>query len=594
MWTFEKSIRDPQNSDTDMTDSHLGPGRLAHVVQGALTQLRIGEPTEQIERTRLDLKEEPGRRVPGGSILPGEPKNEDAASYLAKEMACMANTPGGGAIILGIADDGTRIGTELNGDWLRHRIWELSKRKLTVAIEEETVDECRVLILTVPEALDPVAYGGSLRWRVGSHCVEVDPVVWREGMLRRIGYDWSAQPSGSTLADVSPAALETARRYLHEADAESRRDLASASDRELLTRLGLLDSDGSLCNAGELLFVGTPFVGIDYIRRDEPGGDSTNRIEGTGPLVQQVDEVERAGRATNRTTHLPSGIVHRQIREIPSRAFREAIVNGVAHRDWMSPQPTTVEHVGATLTVNSPGGFIGGVTPENAITHPAVPRYRRLSETMAMLGLAERQGIGIDRMVIDMVGIGRPAPVISEIAGPYVSVTLLGGEPDTAIVDLVSSLAPSAAGNVETLLLIEQLSSRGWIDAERAAPTLQSAVENASEAIQRLVAARVDNEEVITTVRGVPADFPAAYRFSDVVRQRLGHRLDPMMTPDGRKRLIIDWARARSRVSTTEIADLANVSAVTAHRYLTELEEAGQLDPGRANRSGRGFYYVPS
>jgi ATP-dependent DNA helicase RecG len=34
----------------------------------------------------------------------------------------MANTPGGGALVVGVADDGTVLGTELDADWLRHRI----------------------------------------------------------------------------------------------------------------------------------------------------------------------------------------------------------------------------------------------------------------------------------------------------------------------------------------------------------------------------------------------------------------------------------------------------------------------------------------
>lgn len=67
--------------------------------------------------------------------------------------------------------------------------------------------------------------------------------------------------------------------------------------------------------------------------------------------------------------------------------------------------------------MTSSGGFIGGITPSNIITHPAVPRYRSLAEAMASLWLGEREGIGVDRMVRDMLAIGRPEPGISEIAG---------------------------------------------------------------------------------------------------------------------------------------------------------------------------------
>ena len=456
-----------------MTLGYLGSDPLENRIEEALRQIAEGRPAHQIESTHLDIKEEPGRRGRDGSVLAGQSTNEEAASYLAGEMSCMANTPGGGAIIVGVADDGPRIGTDLDCDWLRHRIWQLTKERLTVAVREVWIEEHRMLILKAVEALEPVDYRGRLSWRVGSNCVEVDPVVWRAGMLQRIGFDWSAEPSGHYLAEARPAALDIARRYLREADSEAARDLAAADDRGFLTRLGLLNADGCLTNAGSLLFVGTsPFTGIDYMRRDKPGGASTHRIEGTGPLVEQFRRVEQAGQAVNRIEHVPLGMVHRPVRAIPLRAFREAIVNGIAHRDWASPRPTTVEHTGDTLTVTSPGGFIGGVTPENVITHPAVPRHHSLARALELLGLAERQGIGVDRMVNDMLAIGRPAPVISEVGGPYVRVSLLGGRPDAAVVGLVSSLEPPESANVNTMLLLEHLSTRGWIDVERAAPAL--------------------------------------------------------------------------------------------------------------------------
>ena len=54
-----------------MTLGHLGPGPLEVVVETALRQLDAGEPVEHIETTRLDLKEEPGRRAEGGPVRAG-------------------------------------------------------------------------------------------------------------------------------------------------------------------------------------------------------------------------------------------------------------------------------------------------------------------------------------------------------------------------------------------------------------------------------------------------------------------------------------------------------------------------------------------
>ena len=576
----------------------LGRDPIDLLVERALHRLSKGEPPERIETERVDVKEEPGRRGSGGAVLPGGRTNEKAADYLAEEMACMANTAGGGALIVGVADDGARIGTRLDPDWLRHRIWELTSRQLTVSARTANLEGCRILILTCIEALHPVRYGGKLRWRVGANCVEVDPVVWQSRLLERIGFDWSDQPSGRTMNDVSPAACEVARRYLRESNGDDAgTNLADATDADLLRRLNLVRDSHHLTNAGALLFVETPWPGVDYIRRDMPGGDSTLRIEGSGPLLTQVHEVERAGGMSNRVTHVAEGFAHGRVRAIPVRTLREAIVNGVVHRDWLSPLPTTIEHVGDTLTVTSPGGFVGGVTPDNIITHPAVPRYRSLSEAMAALGLAEREGIGVDRMVRDMLAIGRPAPAISEIDGPYVRVVLLGGEPDEATATLVAALVPPRAASVDSLLLIEHLTRHGWVDADSAAPILQrSSRTEAEEAIRRLADAHLDpgdSVSVITRVQGIPAHCPRAFRLSDTARRRLADRLASLRTPEGREALVLGWSRARGRVSSTEAADLTGLSKVSAGKILAALADSGLLAGSRPKRKGRGFFYVP-
>ena len=577
----------------------LGRSPINALVEQALHRLSRGEPPAHIELERVDFKEERGRRGSDGTVSLGGATNERAADHLAAEMACMANTPGGGAVIVGIADDGARIGTRLDADWVRHRIWELTSHQLTVEVREANLEGCRLLILTCIEALAPVRYRGNLRWRVGANCVEVDPVVWQSGMLERVGFDWSDQPSGQTLDDVSPAAIEVARRYLREANGgESDTGLAHATDADLLRRLNLVKGSRDLTNAGSLLFVATPWPGVDYIRRDVPGGDSTLRIEGAGPLLMQVREVEQAGEVANRITHTAEGFAPGRIRAIPPRTLREAIVNGLVHRDWLAARPTVIEHVGDTLTVTSPGGFVGGVTPANIITHPAVPRYRNLSEAMAALGLAEREGIGVDRMVRDMLAIGRPAPVIAEVDGPYVRVVLLGGAPEIAVVDLVAALTPAHAGNVDSLLLIEHLTRNGWVDAESTTELLQrSSAEEANEAILRLADARLDaagSAPVIAPVQGVPPGQPDAFRFSDAVRSRLAHRLALLRAPEGRETLLLDWSRSRGRVSSTEVADLTGLSKVSARKLLTELADAGHIKGGRPGRRGRGFFYVPA
>ncbi len=573
-----------------MTYISFGPDPLEAQIAEVIGRLRAGEAPSEIEVAQVDVKEEKGRRGRDGLVEAGARENGTAATHLAEEMAWMANTPGGGAIILGIADDGLLIGTELDSEWLRYRIYELTDRKLTVAVLTAELNDVRILILKTHEALEPIRVGGKIKWRVDDNSVEVDATSWHAGKLQRT-VDWSALPSGHRTADVNPVALEIARRYLRAGDEG---ELAGASDEDLIRRLNLVDGDGVLTNAGSLLLVSTPAVGIDYVHRNYHGGDSTDRVQSTGPLIEQVADVERACRHRNRMVHVQEGFAHGQSRAVPPRAVREAIVNGVVHRDWNSPQPTTVEHIGDELIVSSPGGFIGGISPANIITHPAVPRYRALAEAMAAMHLAEREGIGVDRMVRDMLATGRPEPEILELAGPYVRVGLSGGDPDPDYVEFLSALRPSgAASGVDVLLILDLLTQTGWVDASSAGPVLQRSSGETRAALSRLLTVTVDSEPLVEIVGGVPVDQDAAYQLGHKARERLSNRLAHLVSPEGRRGQIANWARARGRVSSTEVASFSKVTVPYAGTLLTSLESEGILIGARKNKRGRGFYYLP-
>lgn len=147
-----------------------------------------------------------------------------------------------------------------------------------------------------------------------------------------------------------------------------------------------------MTNAAAILLVGRPEPAIDYIHRRTAGGDSDQRVRRESrSLVEQLNEVFLAAQANNPIRHIPSGLAVGQVRQLPEHAVREAIVNGVAHRDWNSTAPTVVEHIGGTLRVTSPGGFMPGVNPSNIITHPSKSRNGALTRLLAAIRVAEQE-----------------------------------------------------------------------------------------------------------------------------------------------------------------------------------------------------------
>lgn len=205
-------------------------------------------------------------------------------------------------------------------------------------------------------------------------------------------FDWSAQPSAHPVTDAHPVALQHARAYLRGSGDAAAEDLARASNEDLLRRLNAVTADAMLTNAGALTFVGRGPAAIDYTRRDRPGGDSRLRVNTSDrALLTELAEVELAASAYNPDIHHGDGFAPGQLSELPAKVMREAIVNGLAHRDWQTHSPTVVEHLGATLIVTSPGGFVGAVAPANIITHPSQSRNTALTTLLAALKVRAQQ-----------------------------------------------------------------------------------------------------------------------------------------------------------------------------------------------------------
>lgn len=571
--------------------------RVRTALNEVLGLLEAGDPVNsRVERECLDLKEEAGRRDSKGQIVAGRAQNEKAATDLAQEAACMANTPGGGALIVGVSDGGQLIGTNLHQEWLRRRIYELTDRRLTVEVQPVQIREHRLLAIVSPPALEPVRWKGKIFWRVGASCVETDLSTWHTQHLAELGYDESGQASTYSKKDISPAAMEFVRSELERAGDAKSESILESDDDQLLRRIGAMDHAEQLTQAAALLFVGRKQPALDYVYREYPGGDSLVRVNKSGcTLAVELKEVFVHLDARNPIRHVHGASAIGQTREIPELAAREAIVNGLAHRDWRSVEPTLIEHVGSTLKVTSPGGFFGSVTSSNILTHPSLSRNRALTQLLATLRLAEREGIGVDRMMAHMIRAGLEVPEIVETDGPMVRTTLLGGQVDSAWVRWLGLLEPASTGrDVNALLVLRHLFNARWIDASVAAPILQVGALEANGTLERLSGARCGSVALIKRVDGVPPTAKSVWALEPDAVARL-HELDAehgVHRPQPSRREVAEsYAKARGRISSTELASILGVSASNVGAVLKSIANQGLLQASNASGRGQGFHY---
>lgn len=572
--------------------------RLRAEADRVLVALSAG-PASGVESEKVDLKEEAGRRGRDGTLQPGTATNPTAAEHLAGEVRCFSNTPGGGVIVLGV-DDKTLgpLGTQLNTEWLRQRLDDLTG--IAPVIEERHLRGIRILILLVSESPEPVEDPDHrLRWRVGDQCRTVDRAEWWSHRAARIGLDPMAATTERGAADISTRALAVTRDYLR---AGGDLDAAESGNTELLTRLGVLRPDGRLSQAGVLLLCPSSVPLVELSRLDVVGGDVTLRYTqpaGTS-LIEALQAVEDRLDAVNGVRPSSRGFVESGQRLLPPRAVREAILNGLTHRDWFQPEPTAVRWVEADdlLEVTSPGGFTGGVTPSNALS-TRHSRYPALADLFRALRLVDRQGVGVPRMYQTMLAEGHRPPLLEEVAGPRVRTTLAGRPLLPVLAHLLAAIEPAPRRrDVRVAVLLDALLRQPFLTLDQVGRVLQSGRDAATVALAAIEECHVEGRSLFVHVAGTwrleasTARDAAAGRYGPVpaAGELLWFRASGAATV---RRVAQVWLADHPRVTSGDVAGLTGMHQPYVSKVLSDLASQGDLlvrGPGK----GRAAHFLPA
>ena len=561
-----------------------------------LAALEDGMRAADLESGTLDFKEDQSRRLRGEVIEAGATRHEPTARDIAEAACCFANSLGG-VVVIGVDDRATGrdafIGTDLDPNWLRHRIWELTEPRLAVQTElVPTSPHDRLMaVFVAPGLAAHKVAGGKYRHRVGTHCVEMtgpDHVV-----LANRYRDWSADPTAMTFTDVDPAALNVARQIMRASGEPGRVALASRPDEDLLRALGVLEPlNGTLTRTGALLFAVTDAdrSHLDYMRRARPGGDALMRLDGPGrALLVEFADVESAIRLANQRVlgvrHGARGIVA----AIPTAAAREAVVNAIMHRDWARPEPIVVEHLGDQAAGHLPGPFPPGVGEDNVLTTVSRPRNPHLANVMRSLRLAEREAVGVDRMYREMLLLGHRPPTIVEVADT-VRCILIGGDPVEPVTKVTSLLSEDARSDVDVALVLYRLFDHPRTDAADLAPCLQKTAAEAAEALDRAERERLgDGGPLVVRAKASAPGF----RLGEPARGMLAPRL-PYFARAPRETVpfVAEILAAQGSIRSGDLVEYCGLKPMQASRVLTELRDSGVLAVGSAKAVGKGVFYV--
>ena len=172
-----------------------------------------------------------------------------------------------------------------------------------------------------------------------------------------------------------------------------------------------------------------------------------------GPFYKILDEVEIFFK---RNTRLASKIVEFKrvdIPEYPFEAIREAVINAMAHRDYLREGANIqIDIFDDRIEVTSPGELLPGLDIKN-LEGSHETRNKKICEIFHETKDMERYGTGIRKMRNYMVDYGLKPPEFSE-PGKFFRVTFYG--PGDKILDLVSSIPEERQTDLKKLGLNER------------------------------------------------------------------------------------------------------------------------------------------
>jgi ATP-dependent DNA helicase RecG len=527
-----------------------------------LTSIGEGTAPSSLETDELDFKRQP------------ESKG-DAIKTLVDAAVCFANTRGG-TIVMGIANSKVGpeafLGCDLDPLTTQRRIYDLVDPPLMVGARTVERGGVPLLVIDVFQSFEIHAdKQGRASHRVGTDCLPMTPQEHKRLREERLGVDWSAQPSDRSVDDIPARALDAARESLSRFP-DDRQPLASLSDDDLLRSLGVVDQDGRLLRAGEVLLCDPPQqeAAVVYQYRPTPGGEASlvERID--QPLVLAFARTMDLVWARRNVTPLTlSNGQQLEISDFPEAAVREALSNALLHRDYRLSSPVNVEHSPTSFVVISPGPLVGSVTPSNILTHASSPRNPTLAKAARLLRLAEETGRGVDRMFREMIRIGHQPPVIDDGAD-YVRVVLSGGAPRSSIVRYVADLHADEREDTDAMLVLFTLCQQRTITAAQIAPVLQKGEAESESILKRL---SQEHSGMTEATRETGSRRKGEYRLRASALKALGtavryHR----RTVDEIDRKVISHLHEYGKITNRTLQNLFDIDVYRARDILADLQ----------------------
>lgn len=510
------------------------------------------------------------------------------------ELIAFANNKGG-TLYFGVEDNGEVTGCDGNYDLqnIIESIYEKTRPSIFVDPEEIEYNGKKVIALTVAsDGITHATTDGRCLKRLGKNSKPFYP----DEMSNRYSEIQSSDFSGRILSDSTEDDINKLEVYKLKEKLKARNPestLADMDDIAFLRDLALVKSDS--CNikltVAGLLFVGKeqainrllPQAEVIYLHYSESNLEEYDaRLDMKAPIISVIDRLSEKIQDSNRIVNVQVGLFRLEIVDFPEKVFQEALLNALSHRDYQSQGAVYVKHYPDKIVIENPGAFLDGITENNIITHPSVPRNKLIAETLQHLKYVQRTGQGVDIIFREMISSGKPFPEYKSY-NDAVSLTIYSAIDD---IDFVKFIANEENGlsrsfSLSELMILRYLKDNRKITMSEAEILIQEArdqAQNACNNLKRYGLIELSGNEYMLTAK-----------IYDELKNSVDYTKDKAIQYIKAREMILEYIRDRGFINNELVRELCGFSQKQARIILQRMRKENLIE---LSEKGRYAKYI--
>lgn len=502
-------------------------------------------------------------------------------SLAVEELIAFANTKGG-VLYFGVEDNGEVTGCEkYDCQKIMESIYDRTRPSLFTEIEVIKYNTLDVLaIKVIPDGNTYATTDGKCLKRLGKNSKPYYPDEMSNKFLSIQNPDFSSQiVVESSENDINKLEVYNLKEKLRIRDPKS--TLPDLEDTAFMRDLGLIKEDGNLqkLTIAGLLFVGKetsikrllPQAEVIYLHYSADNLEEYDaRIDMRQPIITILDRLTEKIQNSNKIVNVQVGLFRLEVVDFSEKVFQEALLNAIAHRDYQTASAVYVKHYPDKIVIENPGGFLSGITTDNIITHPSVPRNKLIAETLQRLKYVQRTGQGVDIIFREMLSSGKPYPQYN-VYNDAVSLIIYSSIDD---VDFVKFIAQEQNKKQRMMPLAELMVLRYLTDNKRISMSetqrlTQTSLDESRKTISNLTKAGL--------IELIGKEYMLTAKVYEAIKSDIEYTKDKVVQFVKAKNRILDYLEEEEAITNEKIRELCGFTKQQARTVIDKMRLEGIL-----------------